>query len=179
MTLYIRAHTPEIRELIAQQIQKHRYTDSGFDIPIPATTVDLNEKQHSFNLGISVAVVEEYVEVDDVTDEWLKRHKCLPCLLLPRSSIYKTPFRQCNSIGLIDAGYRGEVMAKVDVLDWKNKVEPEYLRYDNGTKLFQICQNNFLPWKKIELVEELPAGPDNRGTGGFGSTDTLNVGRGY
>jgi dUTP pyrophosphatase len=156
MTLYIRAHTPEIRELIASQIQKHRSTDSGFDIPIPATTISLTETHYSFNLGISVAAMSGSNEP-------------YPCLLLPRSSIYKTPFRQCNSIGLIDAGYRGEVMAKVDILDWK-KDEPEYLRYDYGTKLFQICQHNFLPWKKIELVEELPAGPDNRGVGGFGST---------
>jgi len=165
MTLYIRAHTPEVRDLIAAQIQKHRYTDSGFDIPILATNIDLNEKQYSFNLGISVAAMSDTSP--------------LPCLLLPRSSIYKTPFRQCNSIGLIDAGYRGEVMAKVDVLDWKNKVEPEYARYDVGTKLFQICQHNFLPWEKVILTDELPAGPDNRGAGGFGSTDSLNVGRGY
>jgi len=166
MTLYIRAHTPEIRDLIAAQIQKHRYTDSGFDIPIPATNIDLNEKQYSFNLGISVAAMSDTSP--------------FPCLLLPRSSIYKTPFRQCNSIGLIDAGYRGEVMAKVDILDWKNKVEPEYARYDIGTKLFQICQHNFLPWKKVILTDELPAGPDNRGVGGFGSTDYVpERGRGY
>ena len=39
-----------------------------------------------------------------------------PCsfLLLPRSSISKTPLRLSNSVGLIDAGYRGELQAPVD-----------------------------------------------------------------
>ena len=37
-----------------------------------------------------------------------------PYFLMPRSSISKTPLRLCNSVGLIDAGYRGEIMAAVD-----------------------------------------------------------------
>jgi len=40
-------------------------------------------------------------------------------LLLPRSSISKTPLVQVNSIGLIDASYRGEIMAVV--LNYENK----------------------------------------------------------
>ena len=35
-------------------------------------------------------------------------------MLVPRSSISKTPLRMANSIGIIDAGYRGEIMAAVD-----------------------------------------------------------------
>ena len=34
--------------------------------------------------------------------------------LMPRSSISKTPLRMSNSIGLIDGGYRGEIMAYCD-----------------------------------------------------------------
>ena len=33
---------------------------------------------------------------------------------MPRSSISKTPLRLANAVGLIDAGYRGEIMAAVD-----------------------------------------------------------------
>ena len=159
MTLYIRPHNDTVRDLLVDQILKHRPTDSGFDIPIRATAIDLNQKQHSFDLEISVAAM------DDETTE-----QPAPCLLLPRSSIYKLPFRLCNSIGLIDSGYRGEVMAKVDILDWRNKVEPEYMRLDEGYRLFQICRSDFSPWKKIIIVEELPTANDNRGVGGFGST---------
>ena len=42
--------------------------------------------------------------------------------------------------------------------------------YEDGARLFQICQHNFLPWTKIVLTDELPSPPDNRGSGGFGST---------
>ena len=76
----------------------------------------------------------------------------------------------CNSIGLIDAGYRGDVQAKVDNIEVKNSIEPEYLRLVEGTRLFQVCQHNFLPWDNIVLIDELPIAPDNRGSGGFGST---------
>ena len=158
MTLYIRAHTPEVRQLIEEQIQKHRYTDSGFDIPITARTVDLIVPQHSFGLGISVSATFDSLAP-------------APCLLLPRSSIHKTSFRLCNSIGLIDAGYRGEVQAKVDILDWNSRGTQDWLEVPAGTRFFQICQHNFLPWKKVILVDELPQPPDDRGTGGFGSTD--------
>jgi len=157
MTLYIRAHTPEVRNLIECQIKKHRWTDSGFDIPIPATNVCLNEAQHSIQLGISVSAT-----FDLLTQA--------PCLLLPRSSIYKTPFRLCNSIGLIDAGYRGEVQAKVDNICWNHSEPNEYIGFAEGTRFFQICQHNFLPWKSIILLDELPEAQDDRGTGGFGST---------
>jgi dUTP pyrophosphatase len=154
MTLYIRTENPELRDMIQTQIQNHRFTDSGFDIPLLASNIDLSEKVHCFSLGISVAAT-------------FADNSPAPCLLLPRSSIYKTPFRLCNSIGLIDAGYRGEVKA---VADNMSPEEETTIRYDSGTRLFQICQHNFLPWAKIVLTDELPAPPDNRGSGGFGST---------
>ena len=154
MTLYIRAENPELRDMIHKQIENHRFTDSGFDIPLVSSNIDMNEKVHCFSLGIIVGAT-----LSDGTPA--------PCLLLPRSSIYKTPFRLCNSIGLIDAGYRGEVKAMADNL---NPEEETTMRYDAGSRLFQICQHNFLPWNRIVLTDELPSPPDSRGSGGFGST---------
>ena len=154
MTLYIRVENPELRDMIEKQIQNHRITDSGFDIPLLSKNIDMNEKVHCFSLGISVAAT-----LADGTPA--------PCLLLPRSSIYKTPFRLCNSIGLIDAGYRGEVKAMADNL---NPEEETTMRYDPGSRLFQICQHNFLPWNRIVLTDDLPSPRDSRGSGGFGST---------
>jgi hypothetical protein len=80
-----------------------------------------------------------------------------------------------NSIGLIDAGYRGEVQAKVDVISHGRTDTDTHPFEDgpNGSRLFQICQHNFLPWKNIVIVSsltELPTASDNRGEGGFGST---------
>jgi dUTPase len=66
-------------------------------------------------------------------------------------------------------GYRGELIARVDVMygDTYNVTQ--------GTRLFQIVQHNWMPWKNVVLVDsldQLPAPPDNRGSGGFGSTGT-------
>jgi dUTP pyrophosphatase len=152
MTLYIRAENPQLRDMIQTQIQNHRFTDSGFDIPMVAQNIDLSQKVVSFSLGIQVAATSHLGD-------------SRPCLLLPRSSIYKTPFRLCNSIGLIDAGYRGEVKAMVDNLENDSTVP-----IGEGTRLFQICRHNFLPWDSIVIVDELPAATDDRGSGGFGST---------
>lgn len=160
MTLYIRTDNNDVRKLLQTQIDNHRYTDSGFDIPMLRQIVNLDEYSHSFRLGIQVAAVDNNQDT-------------MPCLLLPRSSIYKTPFRVANSIGLIDAGYRGEVQAKVDILHTPEHTMNDvhvHTSYDEGTRMFQICQHNFLPWNKICIVDTLPVACDTRGTGGFGST---------
>ncbi len=84
-----------------------------------------------------------------------------PYLLMPRSSIAKTPLRLSNSIGLIDGGYRGEIMAAVDnIKDEPYTVEP-------GQRLFQLVAMDGSPIH-FELVEGLS--DTTRGEGGFGST---------
>lgn len=163
MTLYIYASSKEVGILLQNQILNHRWTDSGFDIPMSFQSVNVDNYAHSFALGIHVAAVDS-------------SNNPLPCLLLPRSSIYKTEFRVANSIGLIDAGYRGEVQANVDILhipEKRNHDDNVFVGITSGSRMFQICQHNFLPWNKVVLVdslESLPSAPDNRGSGGFGST---------
>jgi dUTP pyrophosphatase len=84
-----------------------------------------------------------------------------PYFLLPRSSIAKTPLRMSNSIGLIDGGYRGELIAAVDNI----KAEPYTVR--PGERLFQLVAMDGSPIH-FELVEALST--TSRSTGGFGST---------
>lgn len=81
--------------------------------------------------------------------------------LMPRSSISKTPLRLANSIGLIDGGYRGELMAMCDNI----KSEPYTAK--KGQRLFQIVACDCSPIT-YELVNELSE--TTRGSGGFGST---------
>ena len=81
--------------------------------------------------------------------------------LMPRSSISKTPLRLANSIGLIDGGYRGELMAMCD------NVKAEPYTVEEGQRLFQIVACDCSPIT-YELVEELSE--TTRGIGGFGST---------
>jgi dUTP pyrophosphatase len=84
-----------------------------------------------------------------------------PYLIMPRSSISKTPLRLSNSIGLIDAGYRGEIMAAVDnIKDIDYQLEP-------GQRLFQLVAMDGSPIS-FQLSNELSE--TSRGIGGFGST---------
>jgi len=84
--------------------------------------------------------------------------------LLPRSSISKTPLRLCNSVGLIDAGYRGKIIAAVDNTRIMNCDLVE------GHRLFQLASPDLLPWDEVRIVSEIPGGATLRGAGGFGST---------
>jgi len=84
-----------------------------------------------------------------------------PYYLLPRSSISKTPLRMSNSIGLIDGGYRGEIMAVVD------NIKTESYTVHAGDRLFQLVAMDGSPIS-FELVDSLSE--TTRGSGGFGST---------
>ena len=84
-----------------------------------------------------------------------------PYLLMPRSSSAKTPLRLSNSIGLIDGGYRGEIMAAVD------NIKTEDYTVEPGQRLFQLVAMDGSPIH-FKLVDELS--DTSRGSGGFGST---------
>lgn len=81
--------------------------------------------------------------------------------LYPRSSISKTPLRMANSVGIIDAGYRGNIMAKVDNISNRD------VMIKKGDRLFQICMPDLRAFK---VVIGTVAVDTARGAGGFGST---------
>ena len=102
-----------------------------------------------------------------------------PCgfYLYPRSSISKTRMRLANSVGIIDAGYRGDLIAAVDTIGffgstdiwhiWKETLSP-IKKYD---RYFQVCAPDLTPFLVHIVDAEHELGPPtNRGHGGFGST---------
>ena len=154
MSLYIYVEDERLRNKYREYITTRRTTDSGVDLFIPEDITLYGDATYKIHLRIVVGA-KSFLGVP------------APCLLLPRSSISKTPLRLANSIGLIDSGYRGEVCAMVD-----NIHEPDYEVYQHE-RLFQICSHDFMPFTNILLVdklEDLPTPLDNRGSGGFGST---------
>ena len=84
-------------------------------------------------------------------------------LLFPRSSISKTGHSFRNSVGVIDSGYRGELMIKLSNDFDKNS-------YKINERVGQLM---ILPYPKIEfeMVEQLSE--TERGLGGFGSTGNI------
>ena len=80
----------------------------------------------------------------------------------PRSSLSNTPLRLANSTGIIDASYRGPLIAKFDVLN--NHVADEH------TRQIQLCAPSLIPIYVIIIDDETELGETYRGEGGFGST---------
>jgi dUTP pyrophosphatase len=121
--------------------------DSGLDLHTWRVT-KVGERQFKIDFGVRC--------------EMRDGEQYLSYMLVPRSSIVKTPYRMSNSIGIIDSGYRGNIMAFVDVLGDGPVVEPRV-----GERLFQIIRPT-LDKFDYEIVSELSQ--TERGTGGFGST---------
>jgi len=85
-------------------------------------------------------------------------------LIYPRSSVSKTPHSLRNHVGVIDSGYRGEIIFK---FGWVESSSTEAQVYDKGDRIGQIM---IMPYPKIEFVESDELSDSERGTGGFGST---------
>lgn len=85
--------------------------------------------------------------------------------MYPRSSLSKTPLRLANSVGIIDAGYRGHLIGMFDLI---NSSEFIVSKYD---RLLQICAPGLVPIV-IDVVNDIGdlGEQTDRGNGGFGST---------
>ena len=82
-------------------------------------------------------------------------------LLFPRSSVSKTCMSLANSVGIIDSGYRGEIMLKFRQTGDANSI------YKSGDRVGQIM---IMPYPKIQFIEVDELSTTDRGDGGFGST---------
>lgn len=134
--------------------------DSGFDLPLPDNhTISEVFKPYSIDFKINCAMINNL-------DNNLSGY-----YLYPRSSFSKYPLIMGNHVGIIDSGYRGNIIAKVKLLPSElGYNHPESLNkfvIDKGTKLFQICAPDLSPFN-IKIVSELPT--STRGSDGFGST---------
>lgn len=86
--------------------------------------------------------------------------------IFPRSSNKKTNFYMTNHVGIIDSGYRGEIL-----ITYKNRDSRTYMEdpvpYKIGDRIAQLV---IMPYPKvfIEVIDELSQ--TERGEGGHGST---------
>ena len=127
--------------------------DSGLDLFIPEDII------------VPAGAISFKVDLGIMCEAFPSREKehNISYYLYPRSSMgAKTPLRLSNSVGIIDAGYRGNIIGIVDNIDQKND-----FRIEAGSRLFQICSPTLDPLT-FELVNELSE--TSRGEGGFGST---------
>ena len=149
MKLFIKPSN-EFTEALYSNHQHYNPGDSGIDLFTPETITVQPGETVKINLQIKCEALHD-------TDE----NRNVSYYLYPRSSIVKTPLRMSNSVGIIDAGYRGEIIACVD------NIKNEPYTITQGDRLFQICAGNLEPIE-FKVVEELSN--TQRGSGGFGST---------
>ena len=122
--------------------------DAGMDL----TAVDIHyDEYHNviYKTGLAFEIPEGYVG-----------------LIFPRSSNRKTDMFLTNSVGVIDSGYRGEVMVSFKHRDHEvnNKSLPIYNAGD------RVAQLIIMPYPPIEFIEVNELSETERGEGGHGST---------
>ncbi len=155
MELYIAPTSDYAKSLYSEAAQKYlavpyEQRDAGFDTFVEKETVGKGGDVRLLELGCSAAAYDT------------ERKHFRAFWLLPRSSISKTPLRMANSVGLIDAGYRGQLMGATDFVT--------YYKVNAGDRYYQITGPELLPWKAVHIVDTIPGGETIRGSGGFGST---------
>ena len=149
MKLLIKTNNEYIKSLYTNH-QHYNPGDSGLDLFCPEDIIIGPGETMKIDLQIQCEALHDNIENNNVS-----------YYLYPRSSIIKTPLRLANSVGIIDAGYRGNIIACVDnIKNYEFKIE-------KGSRLFQICGPTLEPIE-IRVINELSN--SQRGSGGFGST---------
>ena len=169
-----------IRELYINAVDKHNCVmdkciyddiyaefDAGFDLFAPTEEViQSNTLGYKMNHLIKCSMNRTFYSFAgrDAAGE-----KPVGYYLYPRSSTgTKTPLRLSNSVGIIDSGYRGNIIAAFDNRDTSNGGE---FVVEMGSRVVQICPPELSYPVLVEIVDnESDLGTTNRGEGGFGST---------
>lgn len=119
--------------------------DAGVDLV--ATTMTETELYVEYGTGLSFEIPEGYVG-----------------LVFPRSSISKYHLSLANAVGVVDSGYRGEVMLRFK----KTSNSAHQTIYKVGDRVAQLI---VMPFPKV-IFEEGELSDTERGAGGFGSSGT-------
>ena len=110
----------------------------------------------------AISMEREYDVVTYKTGLALEIPKGHVGLLFPRSSVYKTSMIMSNCVGVIDSGYRGEIMLK-----FRDQWRDYSSRYEVGDRVGQLI---IMPYPQVELEEVDNLSSTDRGSGGYGST---------
>jgi len=160
----------DIRALYEEAVVTHDnmidtcdYFDAGFNLICPAEVEARGFSTTKIDLGVRGAMNFITTEYDMAAKAEIQYTMPVGYFLYPRSSTgTKTPLRLANSLGIIDAGYRGNYIAAFD------NIRAADFRVEREQRLVQICPPNLTYPLRVELVEDLDE--TLRGAGGFGST---------
>lgn len=140
------------------------FFDAGFDLLLPSNTVFVPGQVNKVDFKIKCAAKIHFLNRDIEANS---RSYFTGFYTHPRSSLSKTPLRLANATGIIDAGYRGNLIGMFDC----NGGEDDDYTSELFSRLLQICAPSLMPIfvEVVDNIEEL--GPStSRGAGGIGST---------
>lgn len=127
--------------------------DAGLDLTATNITTNVNEVGQLmivYHTDLAVEIPEGYVG-----------------LLFPRSSIWKKSLIPTNCVGVIDSGYRGEILF---VMKSTTDVVPKV--YNVGERFAQLV---IVPIPEYDIVEVEELSGSERGEDGLGSTGDNNI----
>lgn len=152
----------QMREVYQQRIHDHNesivsnsHPDSGFDLMVESDQMMEVHKVNKVDFKVKCEMLEK------VGNHW----EPSAFYLYPRSSISKTKFRLANNVGVIDSGYRGNLMGMFDVI-----YSTENVFCEKNTRLLQICTGTLEPFKVIMIENDINLTLTERNDAGFGST---------
>jgi dUTP pyrophosphatase len=150
------------------------YFDAGFDLFCP----HFNDFKYNGNVNVVdhyISCSMEKIKYDSKTSTEISNP--VGYYMYPRSSTgTKTPLALTNSVGIIDSGYRGHLMAAFHCVRKPQVTErlsemPYGWTNDLFQRLVQICPPDLSYPTEIIMVNSLEElGVTERGSGGFGST---------
>lgn len=133
----------KFKKLVPEAIVPKKGTEYSAGYDLTAVSVTYLPSGHiKYGTGIAVEIPDGYVG-----------------LLFPRSSVYKTETMLANSVGVIDADYRGEIMAIFNNCGERS--------YQVGDRIVQLI---IMPYPSITYIEADELSTTVRGNGGYGST---------
>ena len=135
----------KFKKLCAEAVEptKAHPTDAGADLTATSKKWDDEKQCWIYGTGIATEIPDGYVG-----------------LIFPRSSIRKYGLALSNSVGVIDSGYRGEIMCSF-------KPSGTCPTYNIGDKIAQFI---IMPYPEVSYTEVEELSETDRGEGGHGST---------
>lgn len=120
-----------------------KHGDAGMDLTAISESWNDDNSIVTYDTGLAIEIPEGFVG-----------------LIFPRSSVSKTTLSLTNSVGVVDSGYRSNILVKFRYLEEGNV-------YDVGNRVAQMI---ILPYPQVEFEEVDELSETDRGEGGFGST---------
>jgi dUTP pyrophosphatase len=168
------AHNGIVEQHLKNDGPEHIDSDAGFDLFCPEQMLIAGQKTEKVNHKVKawMKLVRDHIHFEPSGAPCLKvtsaKYSNVGYHMYSRSSTgSKSPLRLANSVGIIDSGYRGNLIAVFD-----NCQESEF-EIEKYQRLVQICPPNLSYPMLIQVVktdDEFQQGLTARGDKGFGST---------